>query len=198
MVRSIDKHNDVLCAAITEFAQKGMVATTMEAIAKRANVSKRTLYKHYSSKDALFDAVVSLLLARIESLCCVAYDAELDIGVQLKQLAHLSVSLSADQDYLRLSKIVIIESMRSQSRAKKLDEQFKNCEVGLQVWFTQAKEAGALGDYDPRFIASLFFGGIKKLTFWDQAIRWQPALPEDELEQFISQTCQLFSSGLKG
>lgn len=197
MVRSIDKHNDVLCAAITEFAQKGMVATTMEAIAKRANVSKRTLYKHYSSKDALFDAVVSLLLARIASLCCVAYDAERDVAVQLKYLAQLSVSLSADEDYLRLSKIVIIESMRSQSRAKKLDEQFKNCEAGLQVWFIQAKEAGVLGEYDPRFIAALFFGGIKKLTFWDQAIRWQPALPADELEQFIAQTCLLFSAGLK-
>ena len=45
MGRSDDKHQDILCAAIREFGEKGMMATTMESIANQAGVSKRTLYK---------------------------------------------------------------------------------------------------------------------------------------------------------
>ncbi|ATC94465.1 TetR/AcrR family transcriptional regulator [Pseudoalteromonas tunicata] len=197
MVRSVDKHNDVLCAAITEFAKKGMVATTMEAIATRANVSKRTLYKHYSSKDALFDAVVALLFQRLANLPEVQYQSDVPVREQLKQLAQLSIGLSADPDYMRLSKIVIIESMRSESRAKRLDEQFKGCEQGLHSWFIQAELAGALGLFDAKLTASLFFGGIKKMTFWDQAIRWQHQVNEEELSHLINQTCLFFEKGLK-
>jgi AcrR family transcriptional regulator len=48
-------------AAQTLFMQQGFEATSMEAIAEAAAVSKPTLYRYYQSKEALFIAVLEHL-----------------------------------------------------------------------------------------------------------------------------------------
>jgi AcrR family transcriptional regulator len=47
-----------LAAALELFVEKGFAATRSEEVAKRAGVSKGTLYLYYPSKDELFKAVV--------------------------------------------------------------------------------------------------------------------------------------------
>ncbi len=198
MEKASAKQNDVLRAAIEEFAHVGLMGTTMEHIAKRAQVSKRTLYKHFASKEALFDEVVRLLLARIEPLHLYPYRPEVDLLSQLKELAHMSLKLSGDEDYMTLSRIVIIESMRSKEEANRLNNKFGACEHGLSNWFAQAEQAGALGQLSAEVAAAMFYGGLKKLAYWDQAIKWQPAPDKAKLDKLIDQCCRFFVAGLKG
>ncbi|MBT0570975.1 TetR/AcrR family transcriptional regulator [Curvibacter sp. CHRR-16] len=49
---------ELLSAAMTLFTEKGFAATRVEDIAKRAGVSKGTLFLYFSSKEDLFKAVV--------------------------------------------------------------------------------------------------------------------------------------------
>lgn len=49
---------ELLNAAIALFTEKGFAATRVEDIAKRAGVSKGTLFLYFSSKEDLFKAVV--------------------------------------------------------------------------------------------------------------------------------------------
>jgi AcrR family transcriptional regulator len=51
-------------AAAEAFAELGFAATTMSAVAERAESSVGNLYKYFSNKDELFDAVVPAALAR--------------------------------------------------------------------------------------------------------------------------------------
>lgn len=53
------KRADILAAAKACFLETGYEGTTMEGIAKAANVSIMTLYRHAESKDDLFSAVIS-------------------------------------------------------------------------------------------------------------------------------------------
>jgi TetR/AcrR family transcriptional repressor of mexJK operon len=53
------KRADILAAARCSFLEKGYEGTSMEAIAKAADVSIMTLYRHAKTKDDLFSAVVS-------------------------------------------------------------------------------------------------------------------------------------------
>jgi AcrR family transcriptional regulator len=46
-------HNKVLEAATNLFAERGIDATSMDAIAAASGVSKATVYKHWADKDAL-------------------------------------------------------------------------------------------------------------------------------------------------
>jgi AcrR family transcriptional regulator len=51
--RSARAHDDVLNAALQLFSERGIDATSMDAIAETSGVSKATIYKHWSDKDAL-------------------------------------------------------------------------------------------------------------------------------------------------
>jgi AcrR family transcriptional regulator len=57
--RSARAHNDVLEAASRLFAERGIDATSMDAIAAASGVSKATIYKHWADKDALCLEVLS-------------------------------------------------------------------------------------------------------------------------------------------
>ena len=49
---------ELLDAALALFVERGYAATRVEAVAERAGVSKGTLFLYFSSKEALFKAVV--------------------------------------------------------------------------------------------------------------------------------------------
>jgi len=53
-----DVNARILAAATELFLQKGMAATSCEAVVAQARVGKASLYSRYSGKDELFEAVV--------------------------------------------------------------------------------------------------------------------------------------------
>jgi AcrR family transcriptional regulator len=59
---------EILEAALSLFVEKGFAATRVEEVARRAGVSKGTVYLYYSSKEDLLKAViVHFVAARIEA-----------------------------------------------------------------------------------------------------------------------------------
>lgn len=59
--KSTHAHSEVLKAALALMAERGIDATSMDAIAQRAGVSKATIYNHWRDKEALLlDAMAHL------------------------------------------------------------------------------------------------------------------------------------------
>src|ERR1700686_5545541 len=54
----------ILDVATALFLSDGFGATSIEAVAKRAGISKRTFYHRFSGKEMLFEAVVRRLIER--------------------------------------------------------------------------------------------------------------------------------------
>jgi AcrR family transcriptional regulator len=59
--RSTQAHNKVLQATLALFVDRGIDATSMDAIAEKSGVSKATIYKHWQDKDALALEALSLM-----------------------------------------------------------------------------------------------------------------------------------------
>jgi AcrR family transcriptional regulator len=59
--RSEQAHKKVLNAAVHLFSERGIDATSMDAIAETSGVSKATIYKHWQDKDALCLEVMGYL-----------------------------------------------------------------------------------------------------------------------------------------
>ncbi|MBM9548028.1 TetR/AcrR family transcriptional regulator [Leptospira sp. 201903074] len=59
-----EKHQLILSAATQVFLRKGYLGTNMEEIATEAAVSKQTVYKHFTSKEALFIEIITNLTTR--------------------------------------------------------------------------------------------------------------------------------------
>lgn len=53
-----EKLEQILEAGISEFAEHGLRQTSMNTIARRAQISVGVLYKYYDNKDAFYDACV--------------------------------------------------------------------------------------------------------------------------------------------
>ncbi|HEX4028724.1 MAG TPA: TetR/AcrR family transcriptional regulator [Terracidiphilus sp.] len=56
--RSIEAHGKVIHAALTLFCERGIEATSMDAIARCSGVSKATIYNHWADKEALLMEVM--------------------------------------------------------------------------------------------------------------------------------------------
>ncbi|MGB1238594.1 MAG: TetR/AcrR family transcriptional regulator, partial [Pseudomonadales bacterium] len=56
------KRAAIVQAAIEAFQEKGAQCTSMDSIAERAQVSKRTVYNHFASKERLLEEVFELWL----------------------------------------------------------------------------------------------------------------------------------------
>ncbi|OON60405.1 TetR family transcriptional regulator [Massilia sp. KIM] len=65
---------ELLAAAIDLFVERGFAATRLEDVARRAGVSKGTLYLYYANKEDLFKAVVR------ESIVPVIGEAEISVA----------------------------------------------------------------------------------------------------------------------
>src|ERR1700761_1199729 len=57
-VRSQSAHDRVLRAALDLFAERGIEATSMDAIVQASGVSKATIYNHWANKEALLMEVM--------------------------------------------------------------------------------------------------------------------------------------------
>ena len=57
--KSSEKHEAIIEAAGKCFLEQGLAATSMDEVARRAGVSKQTVYSHFQSKEDLFQAVIA-------------------------------------------------------------------------------------------------------------------------------------------
>jgi AcrR family transcriptional regulator len=71
MARRSDNRDRILESAYQLFYERGFTRISMDAVAERAGITKRTLYNHFDSKDALFGEMLkrqsTLAVARIRS-----------------------------------------------------------------------------------------------------------------------------------
>ena len=196
MNRSLNKRNAMLDAGIAELAEQGLAGASMESIATRAEVSKRTLYKHFPSKEAVFEAVLLLLIERVAPLGKLHFDKKRNFAEQLQEIAGQEMQLICDPDFIRLSRVLMVECMRSEQRSRTLMAQFGEKEHGLFGWFSEAGKAGKLGKLDPRATADTFVAMLKSSTYWHSVIAWQPPPDKAMQKRVIDEACLTLMSRL--
>ena len=103
------KRLDILAAARAEFLEAGFRDTSMDRVAERAQVSKRTVYNHFPSKDDLFKAITHQFIEEMRQAISVAYDAEQPIENQLREIAEREVAQVTHPDYVAMFRVFLAE-----------------------------------------------------------------------------------------
>lgn len=80
----MDRRQEILEAADKSFSLFGYKATTMDQVAKIANVGKGTIYTFFANKEELFNAIV---LQMVEEMRLVSEKATVE-GASFEQNAH--------------------------------------------------------------------------------------------------------------
>ncbi|KRG68186.1 TetR/AcrR family transcriptional regulator [Pseudoxanthomonas dokdonensis] len=186
------KQDSILRAAADEFRQAGFEATSMDRIAAAAGVSKRTVYNHFPSKEALFAAVLRQLWSRAESASDVQFDASRPLDGQLAELLAAKLALLREPSFIELARVAIAESIHSPGRAKAIFERLGNQEEGLLSWVRAAAASGKLRIDDAEFAAQQLQALIKGFAFWPQISLGQPALSKAKEKRLISSAVSMF------
>ena len=186
------KRAAVIGAAIEEFLAAGFDATSMDRIAARASVSKRTVYNHFPSKEALFAAILRQLWESSDTEAAPAYSSGHPLRAQLLQLLLKKLSLLNDEAFLSLARVAIAAGIHSPERARDMVARMGEREEDLTVWIRAAAADGRLKMPDPMFASLQLQGLVKAFAFWPQVTMGQPTLSVDEQTQVAESAADMF------
>ena len=98
---SDERREQVIAAAVKEFAAHGYHATSTAAIAKRAGISQPYIYALFPNKRELFLAVDRHVVDRIRSAFVEAARGHATSEQRLEAMGHAYIGLLADRDEIR-------------------------------------------------------------------------------------------------
>ncbi len=188
------KREAIVTAAVAQFRQHGFQRASMDAIAAAAEVSKRTVYNHFPSKDELFAEILLLLFQRSTALAERAYSSERPLREQLRELLAAKLHLLSDTSFLDLVRVAVAEMMHSPERARHMVERLGEKERGLADWLRAAQADGRLQPVDPQYGSALLQGLLKSLAFWPQLTMGQPPLAGPDGERLLDDCVDMFLS----
>lgn len=114
----------LLAAALRVFVEAGFQGASMEAIARAAGVTKRTLYRRASSKGELFVAVVESLAQRagMPQLSCIAPGP---LEQRLTSATEILLHWLLEPNALALYRLIVAEAARQPGLALTVDGPFQ-------------------------------------------------------------------------
>jgi len=194
MAKSKAKRQAIITAAIFEFKNRGFDTTSMDQIALTAEVSKRTVYNHFESKDVLFDAIIAQMLLLFTHSVSINYNRKISLSVQLTDVAEQEISLLSDPAFIDLAKVIMAEAMHSPHRINAALAEVEKRDGNLSSWITAANADNVLKVPDVEFAATQFFSLLKAFCFWPQLVQGQTFPDKSKQADIISSAVKMFLS----
>ncbi len=188
--RSAQKRQAVINAALAEFKDKGFGGASMDAIAERAQVSKRTVYNHFASKELLFHEVTSSFWVRSKQAASLQFDASRPVEEQLLQIARSVWDVYQSEELIEQARIVLAELIRQPELVEQALAQVNDQECGLLPFLQQAVAAGVLQIPDIKIAETQFWGLMKSFAFWPAVFRFHDF--SAQAEQVMQSNVQMF------
>ena len=102
---------ELLDAALDVFFEKGFAAARLEDIAARAGVSKGTVYLYFSSKEEVFEALVSAIpQANVEQMAALAADPAIPADELLARVLRFMGGFIRDQRMIKFPRLILGEA----------------------------------------------------------------------------------------
>ena len=186
------KREAIIQAAIAEFRDNGFKVTSMDRIAARAEVSKRTVYNHFPSKDELFAEILLELWECSKAQLDQAYRPDRPVRDQLREMMTTKMEMLNESSFMDLARVAIAETIHSPERAREMVARMGTLEEGVSIWISAAQADGKLKAVDPAFAAFQLQSLIKAFAFWPQITMGQPPLSDEMQKQVIDSAVDMF------
>lgn len=200
-----EKRKRVLDAATTEFAQYGFENTSIQQIAKKAEISVGSVYKYFENKEELFAMVVKENLALLEELLLLHSSSDEDIMVKAESVLKELLRFSRKHPQLiKLYNAITTDSNVEFSRM--LAERVES--ISAKIYTEVIKKAQLSGDVrsdiDPRVFAFLLANIFTMLQFSISCDYYKERLnvyigedEENQDELLIKQTLKFIKAAFK-
>lgn len=184
-----DKHEQIFQAAADEFREKGFHDASMDRISARAGASKRTVYKHYASKENLFQELIRRHWSQFAATLDVSYEKDRDIRDQLMELGQAEGKLLASAEVMATTRLIMSELLRNPELAEENQEK-TDFRASFEIMLRDATADGKLRVDDPQKAAEEFIGLIKSKAFWP-VVFGAPVVTPEEMASIVESSVEM-------
>jgi AcrR family transcriptional regulator len=195
--RAEDRPREICAAALEVFAEKGFAAARLEEIARRAGVSKGTLYLYFKDKEDLFRAVVRDTVApNVVAIRHTAASTDLPFADVVRALRPRFAGLADAVPIGAMAKIVIGESRNFPELAKTYYDLVVSQAVAvISGLIERAQAKGEVRAGDPRLYAMTLVGPLLMGLLWRETLEPAGGAPID-LQKLARQHADAVLAGL--
>lgn len=183
------KRLQIIEAAVAEFQEKGFSAASMDRISAAAEVSKRTVYKHFESKENLFRSIVTIMSERISDSLNIKYESGVPIREQLMALAWAEGRLLISPDVMAMARMIVSETLRNPELAAETQGKIDSTSSIVAMMDAAARD-GQLTLENPEDVAQEFLALIKAKAFWP-VIFGAEIVSEKEMETIVKSSVDM-------
>jgi TetR/AcrR family transcriptional regulator, mexJK operon transcriptional repressor len=189
----------ILKVATDLFLAEGYGSTSIEAVAARAGVSKRTLYHRFDDKAALFEAVVHDIIQRIRPPAGVPLVEGANLREVLRRLAGMILRAALSPQALALHRLVASESARFPELAQAVNGDSSTREATALIGGLLARELRESKISADRcaFAAEQFIFMVVTVP-QRRAMGYGVPMTAAELDGWADKTVGLFLNGCRG
>jgi AcrR family transcriptional regulator len=179
-----------------EFAANGYAATSMEAVARRAGVSTKTLYRLVPNKAALFEAMVTERIDRFASVVKLRGCRGRDIETALTDALIVFAELILDGEVIALQRVILAESDKFPEAAETFyHSAIRRTEDTLAGWLKAQAARGLLEIGDATVAASMLLGMLAFQPMRAVMFGHEPPPGREEIERRARECAVLFLKG---
>ena len=192
-----ERRQRILDAAEASFTEKGYGATSMDDIARRCAMSKKTLYRAFATKDLLFAELVETALGSLPDHPLTPDEAGLDAQTTLRRALQSILELILHPRQMALARLVVEEASLAPELAVSLYEKgLLRAQSNLTGVIETLRARGLLqahvGDDIGSFLLSAAIGD-RAIT---HLIGFQAAPTPDEIAGRIDRLFELFGHAI--
>nr|WP_315396869.1 TetR/AcrR family transcriptional regulator [uncultured Duganella sp.] len=190
---------ELLAAALAQFVERGYAATRLEDVAKRAGVSKGTLYLYFTNKEELFKAVVR------ENIVHPIGEAEQDVavfeghsGVLLRTILMSWWEEICCTHLAGITKLMMAEGQNFPELAKFYNEEV--VERGRNLITSVLMRGIARGEFrpvDPAIMTPVLIAPVMMLMMWTNSFMPACEMPPLDANAFMDTFISTTLGGLE-
>jgi AcrR family transcriptional regulator len=183
-------------AARREFADNGFASTSMEAVARRAGVSTKTLYRLLPNKAALFEGMVSDRLDTFVSEVNLHATDHSDIQEALSAALMACADLALDKEVIALQRMILQEAGKFPEIAGMFyANAIHRTTIALADWLRAQQKRGLIALLDVEEAAGMLLGMVASAPRRAVMFGALPLPSRPEIEARVRTCAALFLRG---
>jgi TetR/AcrR family transcriptional repressor of mexJK operon len=180
-------------AAARLFAERGFDATSMDALAAAAGVTKPTLYRHFDNKEALFAAALQSLLERLPSPETMILNRSGTLRQRMTAIAYDALRLGTGPLMSSLHRMLSLPRDSASYRAERFwDSNLQPYHDAMQRLLAAERDAGRLDVVDVARAASHFFSIIAGEPMVRLFLTGDASMREGEVDEYADAAVDAF------
>lgn len=195
--RSEIKREAIVNAAKKAFIEHGVQGTSMDKLSELAQVSKRTVYNHFATKEALVMHIMSELWRKATMQVDIQYSSEQALETQLAKILLAEAEMFSSKEYIDLSRVAFGYFFYNQDALDKEIKKFSAQETTLYKWLESAVADGRLKPVDLEFANGQLHNLIKGSCFWPLLINSKASVTQQQVEMITKESAAMFISHYK-